>query len=196
MAFFAAEAAWTEIPPAPGRIVDVGGSKRHIHCSGSGSPAVILEPGFPGSSLDWTSVQPAIAKFTRVCSYDRAGFGWSDLHESPRSAVQIAGELHLLLSNAAVPGPCVLAGHSMGSLYSRAFVRKFSEAVTGLALVDATHEDQWTFEPRRYWRFDRRGNPVTNGAPWERERQSANAQATVRAAYQATAKKSSGPCDG
>ncbi|MFN0104347.1 MAG: alpha/beta fold hydrolase [Bryobacteraceae bacterium] len=115
---------------------------------------MILEAGFPGSSLDWTRVQPAFAKFTRVCSYDRAGFGWSDLHEPPRSAVQIAEELHLLLSNAAVPGPYVLVGHSMGGLYSRAFVRKFPESVVGLVLVDATHEDQWDFEPTVYWRFE------------------------------------------
>lgn len=143
--------AFGQIPDAPGQLVDVGGVKLHINCAGSGSPAVVLEAGFPGSSLDWTLVQPLVARFARVCSYDRAGFGWSQQGKEPRSSSQIAEELRTLLSAANVQEPYLLVGHSMGGLYVRAFARKFPEAVAGIVLVDATHEDQWDFEPKRFW---------------------------------------------
>jgi pimeloyl-ACP methyl ester carboxylesterase len=143
--------AFGEAPNPPGQLVDAGGMRLHINCSGSGSPAVVLEAGFPGSSLDWLLVQPAVAKFTRVCSYDRAGFGWSEPGKPPRSSAQIAGELHALLTAANVPGPYVLVGHSMGGLYVRAFAAQFPQAVAGMVLVDATHEDQWDYEAKRFW---------------------------------------------
>jgi pimeloyl-ACP methyl ester carboxylesterase len=143
--------AFGQIPDAPGQLVDAGGVKLHINCAGTGSPTVVLEAGFPGSSLDWSLVQPAVAQFTRVCSYDRAGFGWSRQGPLPRSSSRIAEELRALLSTAQIPGPYLLAGHSMGGLYVRAFARKFPEAVAGLVLIDGTHEDQWDYEPRRYW---------------------------------------------
>jgi pimeloyl-ACP methyl ester carboxylesterase len=94
--------------PAPGRLVDVGGHRLHIWCSGSGMPSVILETGLGGSSADWGFVQPEVAKFTRVCSYDRAGMGYSDPGPSPRTMRRITGELTQLLDRAAVPGPVVL----------------------------------------------------------------------------------------
>ena len=143
--------AGAQIPSPPGQLVDLGGSKRHLNCSGSGSPAVVLEAGFPGSSLDWVLVQPEVAKFTRVCSYDRAGFGWSDLGKSPRSSAQISEDLHQLLTKAEIAPPYVLVGHSMGGLYVRAFLRRYPQTVAGAVLVDATHEDQWDFEPLRHW---------------------------------------------
>jgi pimeloyl-ACP methyl ester carboxylesterase len=152
-----------EIPNAPGQLIDIGGTRLHLNCSGKGSPVVILEAGFPGSSLDWTLVQPGVAEFTRVCSYDRAGFGWSEKGKEPRSASQIAEDLKILLLNAQVSGPYILVGHSMGGLYTRAFVRKSPESVTGMVLVDATHEDQWDFEPKRYW------DPTGNAAIRTRE---------------------------
>ena len=91
--------------PAPGQLVDVGGHRLHIWCTGEGSPVVVLEVGGGGNVLEWSRVQPEVAKTTRVCSYDRAGFGWSDLGPSPRSAVQIVRELHTLLQAAHVPAP-------------------------------------------------------------------------------------------
>jgi pimeloyl-ACP methyl ester carboxylesterase len=144
--------AYGQIPAAPGQIVDTGEGRLHIHCTGTGSPSVILEAGFPGSSLDWSLVQPMVAPFTRVCSYDRAGFGWSELGKVPRSSAQIAEDLRKLLSAAEVPAPYVLVGHSMGGLYVRAFARKFPDVVAGMVLVDATHEEQWDYEPKRFWR--------------------------------------------
>jgi pimeloyl-ACP methyl ester carboxylesterase len=143
--------AAAQIPQPPGKSFDIGGLKLHLNCTGTGSPAVILEAGFPGSSLDWAQVQPEVSRFTRVCSYDRAGLGWSDPGQAPRTSSRIAGELHKLLTVAAVPGPYVLVGHSFGGLHVREFTRQFPQAVIGMVLVDATHEDQWDFEPRRDW---------------------------------------------
>ena len=143
--------AGAEIPAPPGQIVDIGTTKLHLNCTGAGSPAVVLESGFPGSSLDWSLVQPVTARFTRVCSYDRAGFGWSEAGKAPRSSQQIAEDLATLLSRANVTAPYVLVGHSLGGLYVRAFASKFPERVAGMVLVDSTHEDQWDFEPKRFW---------------------------------------------
>ena len=86
--------------PPPGRLVSVGGHRLHIYCIGKGTPAVVMDSGFPASSLSWTFVQPAVARFTHVCSYDRAGLGWSDAGPMPRSSRQIVDELRALLLNA------------------------------------------------------------------------------------------------
>ena len=80
--------------PAPGKLVDIGGYQLHINCTGTGSPTVILDAGLGGSSLDWSKVQPDVARFTRVCSYDRAGYGWSQTGPGPRTSQQIVTELH------------------------------------------------------------------------------------------------------
>jgi pimeloyl-ACP methyl ester carboxylesterase len=100
-----------------------------------------LEVGGSGNVLEWNRVQPEVAKTTRVCSYDRAGFGWSELGPNPRSAVEIVSELHSLLQAAHVSGPYVLAGHSIGGLFVRLYATTYSADVAGLVLVDATHED-------------------------------------------------------
>lgn len=142
-----------EVPAPPGQLIGIGGGTRlHLHCTGVGSPAVILEAGFPGTSLDWVLVQPHVARFTRVCSYDRAGFGWSSAGPEPRSSTQIAGELRTLLTQAAIPAPFVLVGHSLGGLYARTFTSIHPQAVIGLVLVDSTHEDQWDWTITPYWR--------------------------------------------
>jgi hypothetical protein len=80
--------------PPPGRLVNIGGHRLHIYCMGEGTPAVVMDSGFPASSLSWTFVQPAVARFTHACSYDRAGLGWSDAGPMPRSSRQIVEELH------------------------------------------------------------------------------------------------------
>jgi hypothetical protein len=105
--------------PPPGKLVDIGGLRLHINCTGAGSPTVILEAGPTESSVIWQLVQPQIGSFTRVCSYDRAGFGWSDAPNAPRTASNIANELDRLLNRAAVPGPYVLVGHDFGGLINR-----------------------------------------------------------------------------
>jgi pimeloyl-ACP methyl ester carboxylesterase len=123
--------------------VDVGGHRLHILCSGSGEPAVILENGLGGSGLvGWSLVQPEVARFTRVCSYDRAGTGYSDPGPSPRTARRIAGELARLLDYTGMRGRVVLVGASIGGLFVRVFAFEHGERVAGLVLVDASHEDQ------------------------------------------------------
>ena len=121
--------------------MDVGGHQLHLWCTGAGSPTVVLEVGGGGNVLEWSRVQPEVAKTTRVCSYDRAGFGWSDLGPNPRSAVQIVSELHRLMQAANVSGPYVLTGHSLGGLYVRLYASTYPADVTGMVLVDSTHED-------------------------------------------------------
>ncbi len=128
--------------PPPGRLVDVGGHRLHLWCTGEGSPSVILETGLGGSSVGWGYVQPEIARFTRVCSYDRAGLGYSDPGPTPRTARRIALELAQLIDRSGMEGPVVLVGASSGGLSARVFAAARAERVAGLVLVDASHEDQ------------------------------------------------------
>ena len=133
------DASDARIPP--GTLVKISSHRLHIHCTGQGSPTVIFESGLGGTSLDWVKVQPGVSGFTRACSYDRAGYGWSELGPNPRDAARIAWELERLLGQGHVPPPYVLVGHSFGGLVVRLFAaRKERLAVAGLVLVDATHE--------------------------------------------------------
>jgi pimeloyl-ACP methyl ester carboxylesterase len=134
--------------PAPGLLVDVGGHRLHIWCSGSGMPSVILEAGLGGSSADWGFVQPDVAKFTRVCSYDRAGMGYSDPGPSPRTMRRITGELLQLLDRAGVTGPVVPVGASIGGLAVRLLASEHPDRVAGLVLVDSSSEDEDAEVPR------------------------------------------------
>ena len=117
--------------PAPGKLVDIGGYQLHINCTGTGSPTVILDAGLGGTSLDWSKVQPAVARFTRVCSYDRAGYGWSQTGPGPRTSQQIVTELHALLAQAKINGPYVLVGHSAGGLNMRLYAYRYPAEVVG-----------------------------------------------------------------
>ena len=134
--------------PPPGRLVDIGGHRLHICCTGEGTPAVILESGLGGSSFDWGFVQPSVAGFTRVCSYDRAGMGYSDAGPSPRTTGRIVRELALLLDRTGIGGQLVLVGASIGGFTVRLFASEHAERVAGLVLVDASHEDQGMELPR------------------------------------------------
>ena len=133
--------------PHPGEMVDIGGHRLHIDCVGQGSPTVILESGLGTMSADWANVQPEVAKTTRVCTYDRAGNGWSEPGPEPRDPQQIARELHTLLGNARIDGPYVLVGQSFGGLYVRMYAARFPQEVEGMVLVDASHADMWTRLP-------------------------------------------------
>ena len=118
--------------PAPGQLVDIGGYRLHIWCTGIGSPAVILDTGLGGSLLDWGFVQPEAAKFSRVCSYDRAGMGFSDLGPSPRTSRRIAAELHELLDRIGIRQPVVLVGASFGGFNIRMFASEYPDGAPGL----------------------------------------------------------------
>jgi pimeloyl-ACP methyl ester carboxylesterase len=124
--------------PMPGQLVDVGGHRLHLHCTGTGRPTVVLEPGQGGASSDSGWVAPAVARDSTVCVYDRAGRGWSDAADDPQDAAQIAADLHTLLERAQVPGPYVLAGHSFGGLYVQTFAANYPDQVAGLVLLDST----------------------------------------------------------
>ena len=124
-----------------GSLVDVGGYNMHIHCTGTGSPTVVLEAGAGAPSPIWAWVQPVVAQHTRVCSYDRAGLGWSDTGPNPRDAAAIARELHTLLLRAGETGPFVLAGHSLGGQYALMFAELYAEDTAGLVLIEAQHPD-------------------------------------------------------
>src|SRR6478672_8108762 len=124
--------------PMPGQLVDVGGYRLHLHCTGSGSPTVILQPGAGDMSSAMGWIAPAVAKHTRVCVYDRAGRGWSDPTDATPDGEQYATDLHTLLHRAHVPGPYVLAGHSFGGLYVRIFAARYPHEVAGMVLIDST----------------------------------------------------------
>lgn len=128
--------------PPIGKMIDVGGHKLHINDMGSGGPTVILDAGIGCNSLDWALVQPEIAKFTRVCSIDRAGSAWSETSPKPRTSEVIVDEMHALLKKAHIPGPYILVGHSFGGLNAQLYVNKYPNEVVGVVLVDSAHADQ------------------------------------------------------
>jgi pimeloyl-ACP methyl ester carboxylesterase len=142
-----------------GRFVQAGPIRMNIDCTGQGSPTVILESGSGGPSIDWLMVQPEVAKFSRVCSYDRAGYGWSESGPQPRSSLQIAHELKQLLQAAGEKSPYILVGHSMGGYDIRVYSGEYPTDVVGMVLVDASHEDQDLRAPdsiRRWGQNDRK----------------------------------------
>jgi pimeloyl-ACP methyl ester carboxylesterase len=126
--------------PPPGKLVDVGGWRLHLNCTGevrASQPTVILEAGVGDFSVEWSLVQPDVAKFARVCSYDRAGDGWSDLGPHPRTLRQIVYELHTLLNKGGVKPPLVLVGHSYGGWLVRLYASTYPAEVAGMVLVEA-----------------------------------------------------------
>ena len=128
--------------PPPGKLVELKGRKDHVRCAGQGSPTAILEAGLPGNSLAWMSVFSEIAELTRVCTYDRPGYGWSDPADSPRTAEIIVQELRMLLQGADIKPPYVLVGHSFGGLLMQLYAARFPNDVEGMVLVDSSHPDQ------------------------------------------------------
>jgi pimeloyl-ACP methyl ester carboxylesterase len=136
------------VTPPPGQLVDIGGYRLHLWCTGNGAPAVILDTGLGGSSAGWGFVQPDVARFTRVCSYDRAGMGYSDPGPSPRTARRIASELAKLLDRSGIAGPVVLVGASIAGFNVRVFASDHPERAAGLILVDASHEADAHEAPR------------------------------------------------
>ncbi len=126
----------------PGKLVDVDGRKMHIDCAGDAGPSVVLDSGLGDSYISWRKVQPEIAKFARVCSYDRAGLGYSEPSSQPRTSKVIAEELHGLLRAAGIAPPYILVGHSMGGYDVRLYASLYPKEVAGMVLVDASHPDQ------------------------------------------------------
>src|SRR5437899_11912775 len=115
----------------PGHMVDVGGHRLYVHCTGSGSPTVVLVSGLAETSVYWDGwIAPAVAQNTTVCSYDRAGQGWSDPPPNPQDGAAVATDLHNLLANAQIPGPYVVVGQSTGGVYARIYAARYSDQVS------------------------------------------------------------------
>lgn len=133
-----ADDSFYDIPP-PGQRIDIGGYKLHIDCTGAGSPTVVIDAGLGDWSSQWLGVRKLLQDDTRVCAYDRAGYGWSDPGPRPRSSARMVSELHTLLEKAGVPPPYILVGHSFGGFNARLFGSTYADEVAGVVLVDASH---------------------------------------------------------
>jgi pimeloyl-ACP methyl ester carboxylesterase len=149
--------------PPPGQMVDVGGYRLHINCQGCehghDTPTVVMEAA--DFSLSWDLVQPEVAKFASVCTYDRAGLGWSERGLKPRTAGNMVEELHTLLGQAAVEPHYVLVGHSKGGLFVRLYAHEYPDEVAGMVLVDAAHEEQELRFSEAIARLNQRGRRQT-----------------------------------
>jgi pimeloyl-ACP methyl ester carboxylesterase len=141
-------------PKPIGKMVDVGGHKVHLHCTGKGSPTVVVENGFDEFSFDWTLVQERVEKFARICTYDRAGYAWSEPGPKPRTYAQLNLELHELLTKAAEHGPYVLVGHSFGGPVVRNYAMTYPREVAGIVLVDTVAESQRVVIGKQAMRLD------------------------------------------
>ena len=131
-----------ELYAHPQRLVDIGGRRLNVYCNGKGSPTVILDGGLGSDITEWRFVQPAIAKTTQVCAYDRAGNGFSDPAPLPRDAKALAADLSSLLRAARIDGPYVLVGQSLAGLHIRLFADEHPDEVAGMVLVDPSFEHQ------------------------------------------------------
>jgi pimeloyl-ACP methyl ester carboxylesterase len=126
-----------------GHLVDAGGYRLRIDCYGEGSPVVVMDSGLTFTRSTWDNVTPEVAKFTRVCVYDRAGLGDSDPGPTPRTSQLAVNDLHVILSNAGIFPPYILVGHSIGGLNVRLYASENPDEVVGMVLVDSSHEDEY-----------------------------------------------------
>src|SRR3569833_262970 len=133
-------AAEPSAPKPIGKLVDLGGHRLHVNCSGKGSPVVIVENGLGDFSFDWILVQEKVSRFTRICTYDRAGYAWSDPGPKPRTFAQLNLELHDALEKLGEKGPFLLVGHSYGGPVMINFANVYANDTAGMVLVDSAHE--------------------------------------------------------
>jgi len=133
-------AAGTIAPKPIGKLVDLGGHRLHVNCSGKGEPVVVVENGLGDFSFDWILVQEKVSRFTRICTYDRAGYAWSDPGPKPRTFAQLNLELHDALEKLGEKGPFVLVGHSYGGPVMINFANVYAKDTAGMVLVDSAHE--------------------------------------------------------
>ena len=136
--------------PPPGQLVDVGGRRLHAVCRGVGAPTVVLESAIAASSLSWARVQPAVARLTTVCAYDRAGLAWSDASTAPGTFVRIVDDLNACLVNLECPAPYVLVGHSFGVFVCLTYVARHAQQVAGRVMVDPPREWMHIDQHQRY----------------------------------------------
>ena len=125
--------------PAPGESVTLNGRAYHLNCQGSGGPTVLIDAGNGSFSLEWTPSQQELSQTTRVCTFDRPGYGWSESSPDPRDGTQVVTELHELLFTAGEAPPYVLVGHSLGGVHMRLYAAHYPQEVAGLILVDTAY---------------------------------------------------------
>jgi len=140
------QSSHAEVDDYPGIMINIGTHQLHIHCTGTGMPTVIIDSGLGGFSLEWWRIQKTLSGYVKVCSYDRAGYGWSNPGPSPRTTKRIAEELRVLLKTAHIQGPYILVGHSFGGFNIRYFASQNPDLVAGMVLIDSSH-------PRQFERF-------------------------------------------
>lgn len=128
-----------------GQRFDVGGRKLHLICAGTGTPSIIWEAGGGSSSVSSRRIQALVSEFSRVCTYDRAGYGWSDPVQGPRTFDEIATDLENLIEAAQIPEPYILVGESMGGLMARRFAVRNLDKVAAVVFLDSA-EEQHTFQ--------------------------------------------------
>ena len=121
----------------PGERISSGDGRLNFYCMGSGSPTVVFDAGFGDWSPSWAAVQPQVARWARACTYDRAGYAFSDPAVMPRTSARIADELHAALHDASLLPPYVLVAHAFGSYNLRVFADRYMRDVGGIVLVDA-----------------------------------------------------------
>lgn len=150
-----AQAAPTDSFPPPGRLVDIGGRRLHVSCSGNGAPTVVLLAGGGAYSIDWALVQPTVAKTARVCAYDRAGLAWSDPGPAPETVEATIEDLHRTLRRAGESAPFVLVGASVAGIYIRAYQRAFPGEVAGLVFTNSSHRIGFAIrgQPELIWKL-------------------------------------------
>lgn len=154
-------ADFEQVPPL-GQLVNVGGYKLHIYCSGEGSgPTVVVDAGNGDFSVGWVGIQREVEKSARICTYDRAGYGWSDVSPHPRTATQMAKELHQLLVNAGIEPPYILVGHSLGGMNVRVFSNLYPQEVAGMILVDGGMKTNWNACHRNISNFINSNKPIS-----------------------------------
>jgi pimeloyl-ACP methyl ester carboxylesterase len=140
----------------PGKLIQINGKNWHYQIAGKGHPTVIVDSGTGGTHLDWQLVQPEVAKFTKILTYDRAGYGWSDISSEPRTAEQVVNELRQLLREVEIEPPYILVGMSLGGLFSRLFAYHYPEEVVGMVVVDAAHERMYEGTPVEWVELNKR----------------------------------------
>lgn len=156
--------------PVPGNFYIVDGRQMHIYCSGAGSPTVLIETGAGATWLGWQGVQSQLAQVTRVCSYDRAGHGWSEPRSGMRDAETIVRELHALLDHAGVERPLVFTGHSLGGLLAREYAREFPAEIAGVVMIDSSSPRQLDELPGARASYEQDKRDFFRQLFWERVR--------------------------
>lgn len=142
--------------PPSGKVVQINGKNRHYQIMGEGRPTVVVDSGTGGTHLDWQLVQPEVAKFTSILTYDRAGYGWSDPSAEPRTAEQVVDELRQLLKEVEIEPPYILVGMSLSGLFTRLFAYRYPEEVAGMVLVDVAHERMYEDTPVEWVKLNKR----------------------------------------